>query len=117
MTEHNPPEIWAPVVGYEGRYEVSSFGNVRSIARACLVGYGAKRNLRPRILRATPDTKGYRSVSLSKDGKVSTKRICSLVAEAFLGPKPEGTILAHGLQGKSCDELTNLAYKQKICSD
>ena len=113
-TTHDPweqaGECWLPVVGFEGLYEVSSAGRVRSIARTCQAGYGSMRTVRSRVLTGTPDTKGYRCVSLSKNGKVSTRRICCLVAEAFLGPKPEGMILTHGAGGKDCDDLSNLSY-------
>lgn len=110
MANSTLPEQWLPVIDYEDRYEVSDLGRVRSVARTCQVGYGSTRKVQSRILAATPDTKGYRSVSLSKNGKVSTKRICCLVAAAFLGPRPQGMVLSHGLRGKTCDDLANLSY-------
>ena len=70
-------EIWKPIKGYEGRYEISNFGNVYSIRRKIL-------------LTQTPsyqDIRGYNQVCLFKDNKKHTKLVHRLVAEEFL-PNP-----------------------------
>lgn len=68
-------ENWRPVVGYEGLYEVSDLGNVRSL----------KRN---KVLSPILDKDGYYIVNLHKDGKQKTYKIHRLVAEAFI-PNPD----------------------------
>ena len=65
-------EIWLPVVGYEGMYEVSNQGNVKS-------------NLRKQgNLRLVVESKGYHRVSLSKNGVVKKHFVHRLVGYAFL---------------------------------
>ena len=66
-------EIWLNIMGYEGQYQVSNTGYVRSI----------KRN---RILKPT-NINGYLQISLSNQGKIKKCLIHRLVAEAFL-PNP-----------------------------
>ena len=72
-------EIWKDVKNYEGHYQVSNLGRVKSF----------KLN-RERIMKAGFDTKGYRQVSLSKDGEQKTRKVHQLVAVAFLGHTPCG---------------------------
>jgi len=80
-------EIWKEVPGYEGLYEVSSQGRVRSLdrevwnARGCYLRRG-------RILKQNFDDKMYKTVGLSSHGKTKTCRTHQLVAMAFLGHKP-----------------------------
>lgn len=84
-----PIEEWRPVVGYEGMYEVSSMGNVRSLTR--LVRHGRyEQRVRGRMLRQSLITgTGYPKVTLSKNGRITTKSVHRLVALAFVpGYKP-----------------------------
>lgn len=80
-------ELWKPVVGYEGLYEVSNLGSVRSLDR--LVGK-EKSPRKGRLLAAPIDRSGagYRFVNLSKNGKVRKTNLHVLVLEAFIGPRP-----------------------------
>lgn len=79
-------ERWLPVVGYEGLYEVSNLGRVRSLDRICDGG----KLRRGRMLGCPVDTKGagYRFVSLSRHGKGKKSNVHVLVLEAFVGPRP-----------------------------
>jgi len=104
-------EEWRPVVGYEGRYEVSSLGRIKSLQRTCSTKGGSHRSVPERILKPAPDGNGYMAVPLAKDGKTNTVRVCRIVMVAFVGPRPEGFVVAHGSKGKLCDSLDNLAYK------
>ena len=81
------PEIWREVPGFEGRYEVSSHGRVRSLPRVELSSRG-RRVVKGGLLRSTPDPDGYLHVSLS-GGSGAKRRTCSLhrlVCTAFHGP-------------------------------
>ncbi|MGL5922207.1 NUMOD4 domain-containing protein [Chroococcidiopsis sp.] len=78
-------EVWKPVVGYEGLYEVSSFGRVKSLGRIAWNGQ-ANHQLKEKILKQSLGGT-YLNVALSKNGKPKTKRIHQLVAETFL-PQP-----------------------------
>jgi hypothetical protein len=105
------PERWLPVVGFEGLYEVSSLGRVRSLDRAitCADRWGGLcvRTLRGRVLAACPNSSGYLTVAL---GRGNGYRIYRLVAAAFLGPCPEGQEVRHGPGGQCDDRLVNLSY-------
>lgn len=86
---------WKPVVGYEGLYEVSSDGQVRSLTMPTTAGRVNRKN--PKVLKArSRNNNGYLCISLYEDkGKVSTKFIHSLMAEAFIGPRPVGYQCLH----------------------
>ena len=82
---------WLPVVGYEGFYEVSNTGSVRSLDRTIphvLKGVPHKRTMPGRVLRMTLTKDGYPSVTLSREGKTSTRLVHHLVASAFIGAAP-----------------------------
>lgn len=80
-------EEWKPIEGYEGLYEVSNFGKVKSCDR--YADNHGKKQFRPeRVLKAYEDKRGYRQVALSKNGKVTMQSVHRLVAEAFI-PNPE----------------------------
>jgi len=69
-------EIWKEVKGYEGIYEVSDFGNVKSL--------GNNFNKKEKILKKILVNNGYYSVGLCKNGKQKNKSIHKIVAESFL---------------------------------
>jgi len=82
-------ERWKPILGYEGLYEVSDLGRVRSLDR--LIAYKGtemKAFRRGRILVGVPDKNGYRHLVLCKNGKQKTLMVSRLVAIAFI-PNPE----------------------------
>lgn len=89
------PEEWRPVVGYEGLYEVSDRGAVRSIDRVIArrehtVTYKG-RLLKPRHMAPM----GYETVGLSKNGRPRTIFVHVIVLEAFVGPRPDGMVSCH----------------------
>jgi hypothetical protein len=91
----DPTERWLPVVGYEGLYDVSDLGNVRSLPRQTVTGvHGGQ------VLKPWPGTRGYLYVTLSRNGKQSHRQVHRLVLEAFHGPCPEGQEGRHGPNGK-----------------
>lgn len=83
-------EVWKDIEGYEGLYQVSNMGRVRSLER--IVKHSIKGKLsrrRGKIKDAYLDKKsGYKQVRLCKEGKAKTLNIHRLVAKAFL-PNPE----------------------------
>lgn len=91
-------ERWLPVVGYEGLYEVSSQGRVRSLLRTieAVNGWGSYTYQKPgRILKPKPCWTGYLGVVLYKEGKRKHRVIQRLVCEAFIGPRPPGHEVNH----------------------
>jgi hypothetical protein len=102
-------EAWRPVPGFEGIYEVSDHGRVRSLERTCLKGYG-ERIVKERILSGKPRRYGYTSYVLRKDGKSFSVHGHILVMRAFVGlPKP-GQIVCHNDSDGSNNCLENLRY-------
>jgi len=80
-------EKWADVAGFEGVYQISDLGNIRSLPR--IIDYGThKQTHKGRILKPQPNSKGYLRIVLTWDGKREVKFIHRLVAEAFV-PNPE----------------------------
>ena len=80
-------EIWRPVVGYEGLYEVSNFGRVRSIDRIVPYKNGGVQFKRRKILSQKTDKDGYKHVTLCVNNKLKTYMVHRLVAIAFI-PNP-----------------------------
>lgn len=104
-------EIWRPVVGHEGKYEVSNIGRVRSLERSIAVtGHYCQtsRTIRPRILRQCFDDAGYLRVTLQAPTK--KERIHVLVLEAFIGPRPSGMFGCHNNDIPDDNKLENLRW-------
>lgn len=88
-------EIWKPVVGYEGLYEVSSYGRVRSLDRATSYisrtqegkEYATTHTYKGKLREQHDSQNGYKAITLRVDGKNRTCRVHRLVAEAFI-PNP-----------------------------
>lgn len=90
------PQIWKPVAGFEGRYEVSDDGQVRGLRRK-------------RLLRPFPDNDGYLRVNLSSQG--NRRGIHNLVLEAFVGPRSAGTQARHFPDSdRTNNRLDNLSW-------
>lgn len=103
-------EQWKDIPGYEGRYQVSDQGRVRSLDRFVrLVAHGVetKRLARGKVLRPAPSPSGHLCVSL---GRGSTKQVHALVALAFIGPRPENHEVLHLDHNPANNALTNLRY-------
>ena len=87
-------EEWRPVVGWEGLYEVSDQGRVRSSDRTVHCKNGRTRRYKGRVLKLWKNSKGYLQVSLY--GKGETKKLVHrIVLEAFVGDCPEGLETLH----------------------
>ena len=80
-------EIWKDIAGYEGLYQVSNLGRVKSLPREHKCYADRQYVTKERILIAHPNSKGYLRVQLKKDGKVEQLFLHRLVAEAFI-PNP-----------------------------
>jgi hypothetical protein len=84
-------EIFKDIPGYEGLYQVSNFGNVKSLPKEKLNKGKYPFISKERILKHNDDGKGYYQLGLSKEGKTKCIKIHVLVAQAFLGHVPDGT--------------------------
>lgn len=104
------PEEWRPVVGYEGAYEISDRGRVRSMDRVRTDTWGRRTRylgqlLKPR--RSGPQGKYYLTVALTNGahGKIHV-----LVAAAFIGPRPDGAQVCHNDGDRFNNQASNLRY-------
>lgn len=106
----NTNEEWRQVLGFEGLYEVSNMGRVRSMNRTITRSDGQLKKLKEKILKQTTGSHGRLSVSLSKDGKKYYKYPHILVAEAFIGERPEGYHICHIDGDYTNNKLSNIRY-------
>lgn len=102
-------QTWLPVPGYEGLYEVSDHGNVRSVPRVvtsprCVRLYAGT------LLRTSTSPRGYAQVRLSEGGKSRSRTVHALVLEAFAGPRPDGLVACHADDNKADNSLANLRW-------
>jgi len=81
-------EEWRDITGYEGYYQVSSKGNVKSLDRTLINSIGVESNVKGKEIYKSLVGAGYYQVSLWKDGKKLNKYVHQLVASAFI-PNPK----------------------------
>lgn len=108
-------EIWKPVPGYEGFYEVSSLGRIRGVDRVIMRKGGKKYTVKGAIL--SPSKRGYDGyldISLRREGHQKTHKIHRLVMLAFVGEPPEGKPEVDHKDGDpENNRLSNLEYVSK----
>lgn len=92
-------EMWKRIPDFEDDYEVSDAGNIRSIK------FGRTKPIKRRL-----NNKGYWIVTLTKKNKPTTASVHSLVAAAFLGPRPSGYHCCHNDGNPQNPALSNLRY-------
>ena len=99
-------EEWRPIEGYEGLYEVSSYGRVRSLDR-----YDSRNHfIEGKLLKNKNNGNGYLLCTLSKNGIVKNKYIHRLVAEAFI-ERPDCLYeVNHKDENKTNNNVTNLEW-------
>jgi hypothetical protein len=104
-------EIWAPVPDYEGLYEVSNFGEVRSMDRIVMHGQGDHlRKRKGQILKKITDKQNRFRVSLYKNGIRNKVFVHYLVALAFLGKKEQGQMICHNDGNGQNNRVDNLRF-------
>lgn len=103
---------WRPVVGYEGAYEVSDAGQVRSIARRDTRGA-----YRPgRLLAQSTKERGHLAVSLWWGNRRRLIGVHRLVLEAFTGPCPDGMEACHYDGDAKNNHLSNLRWDTRVAN-
>lgn len=104
-------EVWRDVVGYEGLYQVSSEGRLRSIPRLVNSKNNSFALKQGKVLDGYVDPKGYTQAHLYRDGRCRTTSLHIVVCEAFHGPKPtDEHQVAHGNGRPSDNAASNLRW-------
>lgn len=103
-------EIWKDISGYEGLYQVSNHGRVKSIKRIVYRKDGKSRVQDERIVRASKNSNGYFVVSLYKGNEREMFRIHRLVAINFVDGWVDGYVVNHIDTDKSNNNSSNLQW-------
>ena len=102
-------ETWKDVLNYEGIYQVSNEGRIKSLSRDIATYYGSRKT-KERYMVANDNGNGYKYVDLSEKGIITRNYIHRLVAYAFI-PNPEGKPEVNHINGdKSDNRAENLEW-------
>lgn len=103
-------EVWRDIKGYEGLYQVSNLGRVKSIGRYIKHWRGGLLFRKEKIMTPRINRYGYHQISLSKEGRFKTFTIHQLVAITFI-PNPDNfTCVNHKDECKTNNVYTNLEW-------
>ena len=97
-------EIFKDIKGFEGLYQVSNYGRVKSL------GNGGSNASREKILKPQKDRYGYLRVNLCKEGKLKNHKIHRLVAQAFIPNHNNYPIINHKDENKQNNRVDNLEF-------
>ena len=104
MSEEN--EIWCDVVGYEGVYQISNTGKVKSL----YLRTGSAEVARDLIMTPTDNGNGYLIVGFKLNGKRKNRYVHDLVAECFISKRPKGFVVNHIDHNKKNNNVENLEW-------
>lgn len=104
--EEKSKEVWKDIPGYEGFYQISSFGRVLSLPKEIKRGKGYFKT-KKRILRAGLSSNKYYTVALCNNGNQKTMFIHQLVAIAFLDSD-------YKLKGLVVDHINNIRHDNRL---
>ena len=107
---HVDEEIWKDIEGFEGLYQISDKGRVKSLEKTYTDRNGATRHKDEKILNPYPNKRGYMRLQLFGEKRVEWKLVHRLVAEAFL-PNPDNLpIINHKDETPFHNNVENLEY-------
>ena len=103
-------EEWKDIEGYEGLYQVSSFGRIKSFDKTVICKNGRTFFMKGRIIRTRPNNRGYIMVGLHKNKKFKLCLVHRLVAKAFI-PNPDNLPqVNHKNENKNFNHASNLEW-------
>lgn len=103
-------EIWKPIPGWEGLYEASDHGRVRSLPRRVSGGNGSTAIRGGRVLKQAIVGDGYLKVTLSRGPSITNARVHRLILAAFRGAQPPSVHGRHADGDPANNMLTNLSW-------
>lgn len=106
-------EKWKDVEGYEGIYQVSDRGRLRSVDRVVISKNGVKRKVKGRLMKQSTSNYGYKVITLRKGEIKKSHRVHRLVAESFINKEEGKTLINH----KDGDKCNNRAENLEWCTN
>lgn len=110
-------EVWKDIKGYEGIYQISNYGRVKSLERIIeYIGknqytqFNMKLKVNEKLIKLSFDKDGYIQAGLATNGKVKTKRVHFLVAQAFIPNPNKYLCINHKNEDKSDNRVQNLEW-------
>jgi len=108
-------EIWKDIIGWEGYYKISNFGNVKSLDRIIQRYSNIEKRitdfkLKGKLLKPKTRKDGYKIIYLHKDKLRVEAYIHKLVMQAFVGERPKDYHICHGDGNRGNNLLSNLRY-------
>lgn len=100
-------EVWKDIEGYEGIYQVSNFGNVKSLSRYINNKHNTLSLTKEKLMKLSNDKDGYKLVSLVKNGISKRNKVHTLVCENFLKKTNESDVIDH---------INNIKYDNRVCN-
>ena len=107
-------ETWKDITGYEGLYQVSDLGRVKSLSRTIYKVDGTTQTFKDKIIKLCLITKGYEGTGLTKKGNRESVKVHRLVAIAFID-NPENKPQVNHIDGNKLNNCaTNLEWNTNI---
>ena len=102
-------EIWKDIEGYEGLYQVSNYGNIKSLSKVVKNAYGVHRT-EDKIFKPQTKKNGYLQIQLSKNGKQKHYKVHRLVALTYIANPNNYPCVNHKDENKLNNHVSNLEW-------